>query len=365
MSVEQHARSTSKPRLHRLIEGMRPLQAPLFAILGAVLIGGLIIWMMGHNPFEAYWQMLIGAFAGRNMVNLASTLNRAVPIIGMGLAAAIAFRAGFYNLGGEGQMVLGGVAAALAAIYLPLPGWLLLPTAILAALVTGALFAGLAAFFQFRFNVPMLITTLLLNYPARYFASYLVTHPFRDVPSGMNQTYLIPESVRFPLLMQGTQLHAGIFITITVVIISSIFINRTVPGYEIRMAGLNPRFAVYSGINLKRMGYRVMLISGAVAGLVGAIEVLGVHYRFIDDALTVPLYAWTGVMTALLSGSSPLGVMVAGLFFSAIQTGGFGMERGTEIPRELARVLQALIIIFIAARGSFQVGGRQEGSASE
>lgn len=339
---------------------LKEMQAPLLAILGGILIGGLIIAVTGHNPFQAYLEMFKGAFLGRNFTNLASTINRATPIVGMGLVAAIAFRAGLFNIGGEGQMVLGGVTAALLASELPLPPLLLWPVTILSAMLVGGLYAWAAAFFQYRYNVPMLITSLLLNYPARYFASYLVTFPFRDVPSGMNQSYLVPESMRFPLLLSGTQLHAGTFITLFLVIAAWIIIERTVMGYELRMGGLNMRFLVYGGVTQERMGYRVMFISGALAGLVGAIEVLGVHYRFIDDALTSPLYAWTGIMTALLSGSNPLGVLAAGLFFSAIQTGGFGMERGTEVPRELARVLQALIIMLVAARASFRVGGSAE-----
>lgn len=343
-----------------MIAKVRPmiqtLQAPLLAVLGAMVIGTVIIILTGHNPLEAYGQMINGAVGGQNFANLAATIGRATPIVGMGLAAAIAFRAGFFNLGGEGQLVLGAVTSALVALYLPLPGPILLPVTLLAAMLAGGLYAWLAAFFQFRFNVPLLITTLLLNYPARFFGSYLVTHPFRDVASGMSQTFMIPEAVRLLPLGPGSRLHTGIFITLGLVLLAIFIINRTVVGYEIRMAGLNPKFVQYGGVNLQRLGFWIMFTSGAVAGLVGAIEVLGIHYRFIDGALVIPLYAWTGLMTALLSGSDPFGVFIAGLFFAAVQTGGFGMERGTEIPREISQVLQALIILLVAARSSFNFG---------
>jgi ABC-type uncharacterized transport system permease subunit len=340
---------------------LRALQAPLLAILGGMLIGAAIMLLAGHNPIEAYGAMLEGAVAGRNLSNLVSTINRAAPIVGMGIAASIAFRAGFFNIGGEGQLVLGGAAAALVAVYVPLPAPILVPLALLSAALAGGLYAWLAAFFEFRFNVPLLVSTLLLNYPARFFTGYLVTHPFRDVPSGMNQTHLVPEAARFALLGPGTQLHAGLFITLAIVIVAAFVIDRTVPGYEVRMTGLNSRFSRYGGVDVKRLGYWAMFASGAVAGLVGAIEVLGVIYRYIDGALTLPLYAWTGIMTALLSGSNPIGVLVAGLFFSALQTGGFGMERSTEVVRELSRVLQAVIIMLVAVRASFEFGlGRRE-----
>jgi len=336
------------------------IQAPLIAIIGGLLIGALIMLITGHNPVNAYSEMLEGAIGGRNSANLVSTINRAAPIVGMGIAASIAFRAGMFNIGGEGQLVLGGTAAALAAVYLPLPPLLLVPASLLAAALAGGLYALMAAFFNFKFNVPLLVCTLLLNYPARYFTSYLVTHPFRDVASGMNQTFQVPADVRFALLGNQTQLHAGLFITLTIVILAALIINRTVPGYEVRMTGLNARFSRYGGIGAKKVGYWAMFLSGAVAGTVGAIEILGVIYRYVDGALTLPLYAWTGIMTALLSGSSPLGVLAAGLFFSAVQTGGFGMERKTDVVRELSRVLQAIIIMLVAARASFQFGKKRD-----
>jgi simple sugar transport system permease protein len=272
----------------------------------------------------------------------------------MGLAAAVAFRAGFFNIGGEGQLVLGALVAALVPLYLPLPTPLLLPVTILTAALAGGLYALLAAFCQIRFHAPLLITTLLLNYPAKLFASYLATHPLRDVATGMAQTRMIPKGLWFPRLMRGAQLHVGSFLTLAILGLAAFIIYRTVIGYEIRMTGLNARFAQYGGVNINRLCYRVMFASGTIAGMVGAIEVLGVHHRFIDDALTRPLYAWTGLMAALLSGSNPFGVLAAGLFFSAVQTGGFGMERGADVPRELSRVLQALIILLVAARSRFQ-----------
>ncbi len=329
------------------------LQGPLIAILGAAVVGAVIILLTGQNPLNAYAALLRGAFAGRGMVNLASTLNRAMPIVGMGLAASISFKSGFFNIGGEGQMVLGGITAALVAIYTPLPAPVLLPLTLIMAALAGGLYAMMAMFFEFRFNVPLLISTLILNYPARYIASYLVTSPFRDVPSGMNESLLVPEGVRFSNLVPGSQLNTGIILIAILVVASAWVIYRTVPGYNLRMAGLNRRFAIYGGVDIQKQGYRVMFTSGAVAGLVGAILVLGVMYRFIDDALTSPLYAWVGVMAALLSGADPIGVALAGFIFSAIQTGGLGMERETSIPRELSLVLQALIIMFIAVRSYF------------
>ena len=330
-----------------------------FAILGAMLLGAVLMLATGHDPIEAYRAMLGGALGGRNLANLWTTLARATPIVGMGLAAAVALRGGFLNLGGEGQLVLGGLAAALVALHLPLPGILLLPAALLAGALAGGLWALLATVLGQRFGVPLLIGTLLLNYPARYLASYLVSHPLRDVASGMSQTFRVPESVELARLIPGARLHAGALLVLALVLAAAWTVRHTRIGYELRMTGLNDRFARYGGVNVTRLGFGAMLASGAIGGLVGALEVLGTHHRFIDGALTDPLYAWTGLMAALLAASSPLGVLAAGLFFSAVHTGGFGMERGAQVPRELSRVLQALMILLVAAAGKLRFGGTE------
>jgi simple sugar transport system permease protein len=199
---------------------------------------------------------------------------------------------------------------------------------------------------------------LLLNYPARLFTSYLANHPLRDVASGLPQSHRIAPEVQL-MKLGTTRLHLGVLIVLAVVVGAAFLLNRARAGYRLRMTGLNRRFARAGGVDVERLGYGVMFSSGALAGLVGGIQVLGVHYRFIDGSLTQPLWAWTGLMVALLAGSRPVGVLVAGVFFAAVQTGGFAMERGAEVPRELSRVLQALIILFVAAKHGLMAQRRQ------
>ncbi len=328
------------------------LSAPLLAVGAALLLGAAFIAATGHDPLAAYGALVNGALGGRSGVW--ATLTRATPIVGMGLATAVAFRAGFFNLGGEGQLVLGGLASALVALALPGGGALTILLAIATAMVAGGLWAASAAWSQDRFGVPLLLSTLLMNYPARLLASYLVNHRLRDVESGLPQTERIAPAVRLGELGVGSRLHVGALIILVAVIAAAFVIRRTRVGYRIRMTGLNARFARAGGVDVPRLGLGVMFGSGALAGLVGAIQVLGVHHRFIDGSLTQPLWAWTGLMVALLSGSRPLGVLAAGVFFAAVQTGGFAMERATAVPRELSRVLQALIILLVAAQESFR-----------
>lgn len=346
----------------RLRASLSALEAPLLAVAGALLLGGGLILATGHDPIAAYAALVDGALGGRGLANLAATLGRAAPIVGMGIAAAVALRAGYVNLGGEGQLVLGGLAAAVVALELPLPGPLALLAALAAAVLAGGLYAALAALFQLRWSVPVLLSTLLMNYPARFFASYLVGHPLRDVASGLPQSERIAESARLPglggagRLDRLDRLDMGILLVLLTVVAAAFVLGRTRAGYRIRMSGLNRRFARYGGIDVERLGYRVLFASGALGGLVGGLLVLGVHHRFIDGALTGPMWAWTGLMAALLAGSRPLGVAAAGLFFAAVQTGGLGMERATEVPRELSRVVQALIILLVAARSRLRFG---------
>lgn len=334
----------------QVMAALNGIQAPLLAIVGAILIGALIMLLTGHNPVEAYVAMFEGAFTGRNLV---STINRSAPIVGMGIAAAVAFRAGFFNIGVEGQLVLGGVVSAIVATSINAPPVVMFPLIFLSAMLAAGLYALLPTWVDFKLGVPLLVSTLLLNYPARFFASWLIAEPFQDVASGMNQTFQVPEALRLPQLFD-TRLHAGLFITLALVLAAAFIMRRTVTGYHIRMNGLNSRFTQYGGVNVNRLGYLVMFSSGAIAGLVGSLETLGVLYRYTDGGLLSPLYAWVGLMAALLAGSAPLGVLIAGTFFSIIQTGGLGMERDTEIARELSNVLQAVIIMLVAIRASFE-----------
>ncbi len=315
------------------------------AILLGVVIGGLLVLLSGANPAEAYWQILIGALAPDNLPN---TLNWAVPLVGMTLVAAIPLRGGMINLGGDGQMVIGGLAAALIPLYLPAPGPLVILAAFLGAAIAAGLYAALAAWGETRHGIPMLISSLLLSYPAVGIASYVVGFPLRDTSSGLPETAMIPEAARLPVLIGP--LNAGVLIVAAIAAVT-IYVDRmTVAGFELRMRGSNERFAGYGGVRLGRQAVTVMFFSGAIAGIVGATIVLGAQFRFTDGALLSPAYTWSGLMAALLANGEPVGAIAAGIFFAALQTGGFAMQRETAIPRVLTIVLQSIIILFLAIR---------------
>jgi general nucleoside transport system permease protein len=324
----------------------RPRLPPAaIAVLFAALVGGALVLASGANPLYAYEQIVIGALSWGD---LPDTLNWATPLVGMTLVVAIPLRGGMINLGGDGQLVIGGLVAAVIALNFPAPGPVAAIAALIGAAVAAGLYAALAAWGETRHGIPMLISSLLLSYPAVGVASYLARFPLRDVTTGLPQTGMIPEGAR--LLTIAGPLNVGSIIIAAVAILVIVFDRRAVLGYDLRLRGLNRRFAGYGGVRLERQAVAAMFASGAVAGLVGAIIVLGSQFRFIDEALTTPAYTWSGLMAALLANGEPVGAIGAGLFFAALQTGGFAMQRETEIPRVLTLVLQSIVILFLAVR---------------
>jgi simple sugar transport system permease protein len=317
------------------------------AILAGLALGAVMMLATGHDPVEDYTEIFRGALVGPNLVY---TIGWSVPLVGMTMAVALPLRGGLVNLGGDGQLVLGALVAVVVALYLPGPGILKLVAALAAGIAAGGLYAMLAAWGQVRLRVPMLISSLLLNYPAKNFASYLVNFPMRDPTNGMPESHMIEAGARLPML-PGTPLSSSLILMLVAVIAIVVFDRRTIGGYELRMRGLNPRFAGYGGVDLDRQALWVMFSGGAMAGLVGAGIVLGDQFRYTDGALVSPNYTWTGLMAALLANGEPAAAALAAIFFAALQIGGFGMERATSIPRELTSVLQAIIILLLASRG--------------
>lgn len=325
-------------------------------VAASLAVGTMLIVALGKNPIHAWVALLDGAFAGVGLANLQATINRSAMIVGAALAAGLALRSSFFNIGIEGQMVLGGVTAAIVAQLLPWDSAAAIPVLVAAAAVIGGLWALIAALMQLYLGVPILISSLLLNYPASYLASWLVSHPFRDVASGMPASARLPEAMRLPTVF-ATDVQMGALVVLVVALVAGMFFYRMAPGYEARMTGLSMEFARASGVRVNKVAVSMVFASGAVAGIVGALAVVGEHHRYIDGMLVNPLYAWTGIMAVLLGGVGIPGLCCAGVFFAALSTGAMGMERTADVPREIARVLLAFIILFVAARRSARLGG--------
>ncbi|MFD8022797.1 ABC transporter permease [Streptomyces lavendulae] len=338
----------NRPAVLRLPVPRSPvLRSPvLFSVAATLLAGTLLLAATGADPLTAYGAVLSGSLGPDG---IGATLTTGTSVLGMALALAVPLRAGLVNLGGDGQLVLGGLAAAVTGLYSPLPAPLTVAVCLLAGTAAGAAYAALAAVCETRLGVPLLVSGLLLSYPAVSFASYVARYPLKEPGSSLPQTRRLPEGVALPAL-GSTTVTAGLLLVAAVAVVHFFVDTRTGAGYEVRMTGLGPRFAAYAGVDRAGLTLRLMAASGGIAGLVGAVGVLAFPYRFTDGALTAPGYTWTGLTAALLAGAAPLGTVLAALFFTVLQVGGLSMERATEVPRELTQVLQALVIVLLASR---------------
>lgn len=338
---------------------------PLLAVIIGLLGGAIAISLIGGSVIDTYAQMWKGAFG--NFFFITNTLTRATPLILVGLGVSIAFRAGFFNMGSEGQMILGALSSAMTALYLPGPALFKLLAAILAGIIAGGIWSAFAGWLDAKFRMNLIITTLLMNYIAALFAGYMVAYPFKDKTgsAALAQTMMIEKGVWLPKLFQGMSIHGGFIIAIALAVLLYLFIKYTVAGYEIRMLGYNPLFAGYGGVNRGKVMLVSMFASGGFAGLAGAIEVLGMQYRYTDGMITNPGYAWSGIMATLLSGAHPLGTAIAALLLAALQTGGMGVERNTSIPLEISSVIQSLLILFVTAKFSYTLWKRRKGGKGD
>ncbi|MDY3052485.1 MAG: ABC transporter permease [Ndongobacter sp.] len=317
------------------------------AILLGLGVGVIVILLTGNDPLKVYFEMFDKSFF--QLYYFLQTLTRATPIAFSALGVIIAWRAGYINLGVEGQMIFGALAATLVAVYLPGPAPFVLLVSILVGMAVGALYAMLGAFLYLTFNVPLVICTLMMNYIANYIASYLVTYPLKDPASTLSlQTEAFSESMKFPTLIEGTTFNFGFIILVLALLAILFIIHRTRFGYESKMTGLNREFARYGGIADSKLMYRTMALSGALAALGGICEIYGVKLRYADGMFTSASYAWTGLMAALIASLAPVGAFFASIFLSMLQVGGQSLQRTMGIPLQLATVIQSSITLFVS-----------------
>jgi general nucleoside transport system permease protein len=342
---------------------VRPLVAavavPLAAIALAIALGAVVILVAGESIPTAYAELVRGAVG--NPGNLATTVIRSIPIVVAGIGIGVAFRAGALNLGAEGQMVIGALATAVAANSLPgLPPVVAPVVALVAGCLGGAAWAFVPGLLDVRLGVPMLITTLLLNYVGALFASWAVTYPLRDLAAGgIAQTVTLPQAAWLPVVVPGTRLSLAVLAIVALPIAVRWLLARSVVGYEFRMVGFNRAFADYGGIAAGRRVLLAATVSGGICGLAGSLVVLGLNHRYIDGVITSAGWAWSGFTAAILTGFDPILTLVAGLFLGGLQVGAAGMARTTEVPLQLVDVVQATIILVVAVRFALRLRVRR------
>lgn len=316
--------------------------APLAAIFAALVLAAGLIAAAGVNPLTAYAEMLRGALGSR--LSITEMLTRATPLILTGLAAAVAFRARLWNIGGEGQFYVGALTTAWIGHSLGLPGPIGVAVLMVCGMAAGAVLLAGPAFLRLRFGVDEVVTTLLLNFIVILFVGLMIEGPLRDpLAFGWPQSVPVDGDYRLPDLVPRTRLHIGLLFAIAAAGVVWLVLTRTVFGVETRAAGLNARAAAFAGISLPRTLMGVALVSGALAGLAGAVEVMGVTGG-VTTTMS-PGFGYAGIVVAMLAALHPAGVVVAAIFVATVFVGADAMSRATGVPSFIADVIVALSLL--------------------
>jgi len=311
----------------------------------ALLLGYLILIFATDDPNAAFKWFIYGPISRfRRFVEL---LNRATPLIFTGLAVSIVFQAEIFNIGAEGQLFFGAVAATFAALYFPQIPFLHVIIVLIFAMAAGGLWAAVPAYMKAKWNASELVSSLMMNYVALYLGLYIINYHMRDVNAGFLVSYKFPKTAWLPRLMRRYNLYPGIFIALGFAILVWFFLYRTKYGYELRMVGKNKEFARFSGIKVENVIIYSQIISGMVAGLAGAVEIMGLYKRFVWQM--APGYGFDGIIVALLARNNPLAVIPAAFLVAYMRTGALIMGRMTGIAPEIVTMLQAIIILLITA----------------
>lgn len=286
---------------------------------------------------------------GAELALVTDSLVRSTPLIIAGLAVALAFRGGVFNIGAEGQLLVGAIAAtAVSLAGQAVLGRATIVVALVAAAIAGGLWAGIAAELRRRFHVLEIISTIMLNFIAIHLVSFLVRGPLQEPTHIYPQTESLPLVARLPVLVPQTRLHLGFAIGIAVAVFLWWIFKRTAIGFRIRATGASPLAARVAGkIDVNRTSFLVFLYSGALAGIAGGIEVTGVTFALYENLS--PGYGYTAIAVALIAGLNPLGIVASGLFFGALETGAIALQREFSVPSSLASVVEAAFILVALA----------------
>ncbi len=331
------------------------LLVPVLAIIAGLAVSSVFVVMAGADPIAAYKELFRAGFScnSYSRCNLFTTLQFATPLMLTGLSAVVAFRSGLFSIGQEGQLILGGMTAAWLGFAIHLPPVVHPIVAMLGAMLVGGVYGWFPGVLKVRLGVNEIISTIVLNTIATLFVTYLINFPLRADQSTTAHSPLIDETARLLPLAPGSKWGVGFVIAVAAMILISIYLWRTVPGYEERMAGTAPLFAKFGGIPSERAAIRGMFFSGALSGLAGAIQALGVHYRMLDG-FSAGL-GFDGLTAAILGQVHPIGTSLVAIFFAGLRQGAqVGLQFSAKVPRELGGGIIALMIVFVAADKLFR-----------
>lgn len=343
-SVEQASAPVLEPLPRRSRRQLRTVGSPIGAVVLALLLGAGLVLVAGGNPLSAYSALLTGAFG--NSLAFGQVLAQATPLLIIGLGLALAFRAGVYNIGAEGQLFVGALAGGAVAIALPLSsGVLLITAALIAGILAGGFWGWIVGALRARWGVNEVITSLLLNYIGILGFSYAIRQPLRDpaATSGLSGKP-VPKAALLPSL-PDLSVHIGVLIALALVPVVWFVMARTPFGFRLRMLGLNAEAARVAGVPAGRMVVWLMIISGGLAGLAGVVQVLGVSLR-LDPNLSTGT-GFTAIVVALIGRRNAVGVLLAALLVAVLQAGGQAMSVTESLPYSIVLAIQGLFVVFL------------------
>jgi simple sugar transport system permease protein len=327
------------------------------ALLVALAFGAIMMLALGADPVTGYRALVEGAFGGSYA--LSSTAIQAVPLLLVGVGICIAFRANVFNIGGEGQIAMGGLASAATALAFPdLPGFILMPLVLLAGALGGAAWGAIPGFFKANYNVNEILSTIMLNLVAVQVMNYLLAGPLVDTsPTSTGglipETRVLPAAAQLPILLKGTQLHLGVPIAVVVAICVYILLWRTSFGFQVRAVGLSRNASAYAGMPVKRTITLAMTLSGAMCGLAGAILVFGsISHRMVTDGSLTGFTGsagFNGIVVALFGGLNPLWTIVSAYLFGGLIVGGSALQVATGVPSDLVTALSGTIVVLVVS----------------
>ena len=332
--------------VHRTVTGLNPALESLLAGVVGLLIGALLMYLWGFDPWKAYIALFKGAYGGS--YEWASSIARGTPLILTALTFSICLRAGLVNIGAEGQMMIGAIAAITIALF-KLPTGLHMIAGLVFAALAGAAWSVVPAILKITRGVSEVISTIMFNWIGRFFVIYLAIHALVD-PIRAEKTLAIPPSARFPVIVRGTDLTASVYMAVGVALIIYFVLWHTTVGYEVRAAGLNPTAARYGGIRNKRTMILAFLLGGATAGLAGAALVMGLppSYAIFSSGMpNLTNMGFDGMAVAMVGRNHPIGILLAALFFGGLNAGGRVMQfyGSNPVPLEMVRVVMGAIVL--------------------
>ncbi|MDR1900087.1 MAG: ABC transporter permease [Treponema sp.] len=316
----------------------------------------MIFAVMGFDPVRVFGSLINGAVGNRNSIS--ETLVKATPLIFMALSFAVSVRCGIFNLGANGQLYIGAIAGTLAGTGFPfLPPAVHIPLMLLTGIIGGGLYGALAGWLRNQFGVNELIATIMLNNIAVQVTAWCVAGPMKDpliAAVSTPQSALLPQSVKFPVILPGTRLHAGLLVAVLVITAFYFFLWKTAKGYEMRVVGLNPQAARYAGMNVKSNHLLAMFLAGALAGMGGCVELMSVQGRLIS--MFAGEIGFDGVAVSLLGANTPGGIAAAALLFGMLSSGANKMQMLAKVPNAAVFIMKGLIILFVVGRELFSFG---------